>query len=35
MSWVRAVSTLSSWVCMMSFMFVVFFECVIHQGVGC
>ena len=31
MSWVRAVSTLSSWVCMISFMvlFFVLLECVV------
>ena len=35
MSWVRAVSTLSNWVCMISFMVVLFFLCVLFTRVRC
>ena len=34
MSWVRAVSTLSNWVCMISFMFGVLLGCVFLLGCG-
>ena len=33
MSWVRAVSTLSNWVCMISFMVFLFFVSVVLIGV--